>query len=181
MQNIGYNERNAFKGLGTLTFVVYLYFSRVFFTILIGLLIKLTNGKFYRKRLNMLYKFSSKGVFFNQILRISLEAYIEFYLIGMMNLYTVEYKLSGELMAIILTFVVQFMIFAVLPTLSLYVLCKKVEELEEESLKECIGEIYEGIRIKTVFQRSYNLVYISRRFFFLSIVIFFDNKKRGSI
>jgi hypothetical protein len=80
-----------------------------------------------------------------------LEAYIEFYLIGMMNLYTAEYKLSGELLAIILTFVIHFMIFAVLPTLSLYVLNKNVEELEKESLKECIGEMYEGIRYETVY------------------------------
>jgi len=43
------------------------------------------------------------------------------------------------------------MIFAVLPTLFLYILSKKVDELEEESLKECIGEIYEGIRIESVF------------------------------
>ena len=80
-----------------------------------------------------------------------MEAYIEFYLIGMMNLYTAEYKLSGELLAIILTFVTHFMIFAVLPTLSLYVLSKNVKDLEKESLKECIGEMYEGIRIETVF------------------------------
>ena len=54
-------------------------------------------------------------------------------------------------MAIILTFVAHFMIFAVLPTLSLYVLNKNIDELEKESLKECYGEIYEGIRIKSVF------------------------------
>jgi hypothetical protein len=43
------------------------------------------------------------------------------------------------------------MIFAVLPTLSLYVLSKTIKELEEESFKECIGEMYEGIRIETVY------------------------------
>jgi hypothetical protein len=48
----------------------------------------------------------------------------------MMNLFTAEYKLSGEFLAIILTIIVHFMIFAVLPTLSLYVLTRKVKQLE---------------------------------------------------
>jgi hypothetical protein len=65
MQAIGYNERNAFKGLGTLTFVVYLYFTRVFFTLLLAVFIKVLNGKFYGKQLKKLYKFSAKGIFFN--------------------------------------------------------------------------------------------------------------------
>lgn len=49
MQDIGYSERNAFKGLGTLAFVVYLYFSRVIFTLLLGLFIIATKEKFYGK------------------------------------------------------------------------------------------------------------------------------------
>ena len=65
MQAIGYNERNAFKGLGTLTFVVYLYFTRVFFTLLLAVFIKLTKGKFYGKQLKKLFYFSVKGLFFN--------------------------------------------------------------------------------------------------------------------
>ena len=49
MKDLGYSERNAFKGLGTLTLVIYLYITRVFFTLLLGLLIYATNEKFYGK------------------------------------------------------------------------------------------------------------------------------------
>ena len=126
MQDLGYSERNAFKGLGTLTFVINWYFVRVLFTLLLGLLIYATKEKFYGKYLKKLYKILADGIFFNQILRISFEAYIEFYIIGMMNVYTAEYKLSGEFLGIVLTFVIFIMIFCVLPTLSLYVLTRKI-------------------------------------------------------
>jgi hypothetical protein len=113
--------------LGTLAFIVYLYLTRVFFTLLLGLFIVATKEKFCGKTLKKLCKFLANGIFFNQILRISLEAYIEFYLIGMMNLYTAEFKMSGELLGVMLTFVALSMIFCVLPTLLLYVLTRKIE------------------------------------------------------
>jgi len=51
MENVGYDERNAFKGMGTLSFVIYFYFTRVVLTLLLGLLIKITNKKFLGKQL----------------------------------------------------------------------------------------------------------------------------------
>ena len=51
MQNIGYNERNAFKGMGTMTFVIFLYFTRVIFALILGLTLKYSIGKSYEKRL----------------------------------------------------------------------------------------------------------------------------------
>ena len=80
-----------------------------------------------------------------------MEAYIEFYLFGIFNLYTAEYTLSGELISIMLTYFVHFMIFGVLPTLSLFVISRNIHQLEDPALKECIGEMYEGTRIQTVF------------------------------
>lgn len=44
MQDIGYSERNAFKGLGTIAFVVYLYFTRVIFILILRLFIYATDG-----------------------------------------------------------------------------------------------------------------------------------------
>jgi hypothetical protein len=86
----------------------------------------LTKENFYGKQLKKLYKFLADGIFFNQIIRICFEAYIEFYLIGILNLYTAEIKMSGELIGILLTFVALIMIFCVLPTLSLYVLTRTI-------------------------------------------------------
>ena len=98
-----------------------------------------------------------------------------------MNLYTADYNLSGELLAIVLIFFSHFMIFAVLPTLSLYVLTRNVEQLKSKDFKNCRGEIYEGIKIERIYQRSYNLVFISRRFLYLAIVTFIQDPKKAGI
>lgn len=84
-------------------------------------------------------------------MRISFEAYIEFYLVGIMNLNTANYDLSGELLAITLTFFNTFMIFGVLPTLSLYILTRNNEYLERNSVKKCIGVMYEGLKFKSIY------------------------------
>ncbi len=83
MNDIGYNNRNAFSALKTLTFVLFLYFSRVFLSLCTGLFIYCIGLN--NKKLKQLHQFLIKGIFFNQIIRISMEAYFEFFLIGYMN------------------------------------------------------------------------------------------------
>jgi hypothetical protein len=84
--------------------VVYLYFTRVILILIFILILKVAGKDCYGKKVKKILRFSVEGLFFNQILRISLEAFIEFYLIGIMNLYTLEFKLSGEILASALTF-----------------------------------------------------------------------------
>ena len=121
MQNIGYDQRNAFKGLKTLTFVVGLYLSRVVISIILMLIIRFCKNDVWTKRLQSWYNFTSSGIFFNQIIRLSFEAYFEFYLIGMMNLQTAEYNLSGEFLGISLSYFVLSMILFVMPILSILI------------------------------------------------------------
>ncbi len=83
MIDLGYNNRNAFSGLKTLTFVLLLYFARVFLALIAKFLVSCIGCK--NKNIKMIYKFLVKGLFFNQIIRISMEAYFEFFLIGYMN------------------------------------------------------------------------------------------------
>ena len=76
-----------------------------------------------------------------------MEAYFEFYIFGMMNLYTAEYRMSGEIYGISHSYFVLSMIFVVCPVISIFVIYKSKNELESEKLKERIGEMYEGTRI----------------------------------
>lgn len=85
------------------------------------------------------------------------------------------------MLSILLTFFIHFMIFCVLPTLSLYVITRNVHQLEEPSLRECIGEMYEGTRIDSIYQRAYNLVFMTRRFIYLTIAVFIQDNKKGGI
>ena len=101
MQNLGYGQRNSFKGLGTLTFVLLFYISRVLLTLIFSILVCLLKNTGAHKYLKRILGFVSKGVFYNSILRISLEAYFELYLISVMNIYTAEYTINGEVLSLI--------------------------------------------------------------------------------
>ena len=149
MIDLGYNDRNAFSGLQTLTFVLCLYFLRVFLSLITWLFVACLSFK--HKQLNRLHSFLVKGLFFNQIIRISMEAYFEFFLIGYMNYQTVSFTYNGEKIGIIETIFVFFMILIVLTSISIFILCKTKKQLEEEgnrNIKSFIGELYESTKIE---------------------------------
>ena len=83
MIELGYENRNAFYGMKTLTIVLFLYFTRVFLSLCTGILVKYIKCK--NKYLKRAHFFLVDGIYFNQIIRISMEAYFEFFLIGYMN------------------------------------------------------------------------------------------------
>ena len=83
MIDIGLDKRNAFLGLKTLTIVLFLYFLRVFLSLCTGFCVAYLRWK--HKYLKKVHFLLVKGLYFNQILRISMEAYFEFFLIGHMN------------------------------------------------------------------------------------------------
>ena len=101
-----------------------------------------------------MHSFLTKGLFFNQIIRISMEAYFEFYLIGYMNYQTLSFSFIGEKLGAIETGFVLFMILIVLKSLSIFILFKTKNQLEnkgKKSIKHFIGEIYESIKIESRF------------------------------
>ena len=83
MIDIGYDNRNAFSGLKILSLVLLLYFLRVFLSLLTGIFVVSLSWK--NKYLIKAHSLLVEGIYFNQIIRISMEAYFEFFLIGHMN------------------------------------------------------------------------------------------------
>ena len=82
MQNIGYSNRNAFQGLGPLTFFIYFYFLRL----ICAILIKISSFIYSNQYLNKFYKFIRRELFFNSVIGLSIEAYMEFYINSTMNI-----------------------------------------------------------------------------------------------
>ena len=122
MIDLGYSDRNAFSGLKTLTLVLILYFLRVFISIFTGFLIKIIGCKHkYLKKFHLLI---AEGLFFNQIIRISMEAYYEFFLIGHMNYLTAKFTLIGEKLGIIESSFILIMVLIVLPILAIFIMFK---------------------------------------------------------
>ena len=83
MIDIGYDNRNAFSGLKILSLVLLLYFLRVFLSLLTGIFVVSLSWK--NKYLIKAHSLLVEGIYFNQIIRISMEAYFEFFLVGHMN------------------------------------------------------------------------------------------------
>jgi hypothetical protein len=122
MIDIGYDTRNAFSGLKLLTLALLLFFTRVFLSLCTGYLVAYLRwkNKFLRRAHSMIVK----GLYFNQIIRISMEAYFEFFLIGYMNYKTAEFTYNGETLGVLETFFVLFMILVVLTSLSVLIIFK---------------------------------------------------------
>ena len=75
---MGYETVNTFTNLTTLALTILFYYLKLILAGILKLWLKLTKGAYGGKRF---YKFLTKGMFFNEILGVSLEAYLEF-LIG---------------------------------------------------------------------------------------------------
>ena len=81
-------------------------------------------------------------MFFNIILELSLEAYFEFFINGVMNFQTAEWGLNGENIGIMLAFSCLFLVMFILPVLCLYVITRSIEYLEKGIIKYICGAIY---------------------------------------
>ena len=68
MKDLGYDDRNAFTGLKTLTFVLLLYFTRVFCSLFIGFIIGCLG--FYNPILLKIHSFHVLKVFFLYLISI---------------------------------------------------------------------------------------------------------------
>ena len=120
MQNIGFEYRNSFQSLGALTFILFLYFLRMAISILFKVFILILKVKDKENTLVKVYRALSKNIFFNQIISLSLEAYLEFYINGLINIKTADYSTNGELLGISISYFILFMIYVVIPSLLFY-------------------------------------------------------------
>jgi hypothetical protein len=76
MENIGYESNNCLQNLGTLYFILVFYAMQVILTMLLYLFFKCTGRCKQRLKNNV------KRLFFTEILVISIESIIEFYISG---------------------------------------------------------------------------------------------------
>jgi len=98
MQYISFNDRNTLIGLGTTAVYILAYLVNVLLVLILKIYILLTKGKFGGQEL---LNYLIKGLFFNVIISMTLEAYIEFTIYGFLNLYTMDGKMSGEILGLI--------------------------------------------------------------------------------
>ena len=64
------------------------------------------------------YKYLIKGLFFNTILTITIEGFIEFFVYGFLNLYTIDSSTNGEVLGLIFAFISVFLSLFLISVLS---------------------------------------------------------------
>ena len=98
MQSISFNVRNAFLGLGSASVFLMVYLVQIILVILLKIIIMITGEKFIKKDLlNKLLK----GLFFNSILSITMEGYIDFLINGFLNIYSKDTSTNGEILGFV--------------------------------------------------------------------------------
>ena len=93
MKSISFNQRNAFLGLGTAIIYLFIYLFQVFIVILLKIIILITDEKYIKK--NLLKKIL-KDLFFNTIISMTMEGYIDFLINAFINIYTADTSMNGE-------------------------------------------------------------------------------------
>ena len=107
MQTISFNNRNAFLGLGTITVFIIAYFSQVLLAAVFKIISMIYQDKCTK---NKVYECLIKGLFFNTILTITTECFVEFVIYGFLNIYTLDISTNGEVLGLIFASICIFLV-----------------------------------------------------------------------
>ena len=80
-----------------------------------------------------------KDLFFNHIFGLSLEAYFELYITGILNIESLELNSNGEVLGALIGIFCLFLILVILPNISLYILSRTNKTLNDEDFKYSFG------------------------------------------
>ena len=80
-------------GLNTFTFLIFIYFFKIFLSLVFYVIAILSGEEKYIKRI---YNNIRKDLFFNDYFSMSIEGFIEFIIFGYLNIKTAETSMSGE-------------------------------------------------------------------------------------
>jgi hypothetical protein len=98
MQAINFDNRNAFLGLGSVKIYLLAIIFQIIFALFLKIFIMITGEKYINK--SHLQKML-KGIFFNSILSMSMEGYIEFIVYGVLNICSIDTSTNGEILGML--------------------------------------------------------------------------------
>jgi hypothetical protein len=117
-----------------------------------------------------------KDLFFNALISLTMEAFLELIIYSFLNLFTADFTLNGEVLGI---FIMSFSLFCTLifvPLSLIWALLTKNEEmLIKKEFKLRWKVLFEFINTKKKIARIYNLIYILKRLTFV-MLCFFKNE-----
>lgn len=124
MQIIDMNDRNAATGLGSATIYLFLYFFQIILVVLLKVVMMLTGECFVKKNyFNKLIK----NLFFNTLISLTMEGFLEFVVYAFLNIYTKDFTLNGEILGFIIAVFCAFCALIFLPAALIWALLTKNE------------------------------------------------------
>ena len=123
-QSISFDKRNAFLGLGTLTVYLLAYFFHLFLAVLLKLIMMISGEKFITKE-----KFDEfvRGLFFEKILTLTFEAYVDILINVFLNIYTLDFSTNGEILGFMILIIGSFLTMNFLPISLVWAIFSKDE------------------------------------------------------
>ena len=118
--DIGYDNRNAFIALSTISAVIYYYFFRFILSILFNFFLKIAQVK--NDNALSFYKILSNGIFFSLIFKVMIEGIIEISIYSYFNLKSANFNSAGEILGIGQSYFSLALILIIMPLVNIYLL-----------------------------------------------------------
>ena len=129
MQIITFNTTNAFIGLESISVYLLIYFCQVALSIIVNIFMKVTGEKCIKKNF---YQRLFKSLFFNSILSITMEGFLEFLIYGFLNIYVRDASSNGEILGLVFAFICILLIIFLLNSLIWSIILRDEAQLASE-------------------------------------------------
>jgi hypothetical protein len=112
--------------------------------------------------------------FFNFLVRLMLEGYLEFFLCTIVNLQQLLFTTTGETISSILS-ILMFISLILMPGLMHFLLKNYRHKLHYPRFKKQFGEFYDGIKLNSSHAIFFNLYFVLRRLILITSLVYFEN------
>lgn len=170
-EEVGYESRNFIQNLGS----IYYFFPLIGVWLLLLAILKLF-AACGCSRPNRWYAKLKAALFWNFLLRLVIESYLELHLSSTINAANLYFSSnSGDWLASLTTLPVAFVV-NVFPFWLFVFLRRNFDQLSEENFKARFGATYEGLATECKSFVGHPLIFVLRRMLFSLMVIFVPNQ-----
>mmetsp|Transcript_24944 Transcript_24944/g.38740 ORF Transcript_24944/g.38740 Transcript_24944/m.38740 type:complete len:353 (+) Transcript_24944:2718-3776(+) len=174
MRDLGYETHNSMINLSSLSLALLVYFMRVLILCGAGIVMKLSTKQRYGETFVEKQK---KTLFFNDILILALEGYLEFLICGYLNLQQplIDTSFTAERLSLFISlfcFATALLLPVAFFTALVYF---DTSKFRTKSFSQKFGVLIEGVRTQDKVSLSYFLIFMIRRLLFFMIAFTFTS------
>jgi hypothetical protein len=163
---LGYESHASILNLGTLFILLCWWIFRVFVCGLVGLFAYLTGkGK-------STYQSLKQKLFWNDLLSVLIEAYIEFIIAGYLNMTAPDSDLEGEIASLYIGYVCLLFTLVIIPIIFFWLRAQPLDRLKEPSFQKKYEALYENCRLESKWTAMFYKVFMWRRIIFVNLAFF---------